>query len=435
MKLNPCWTLQNIAGTPYILPFGQAVAELRHGILVNGTGVFLWKQLQNIPSYEELLSSFASYYRATKEELPRLKADMDEFLDRLMDFGILQTEEQVNTKIITENALNKKPEFHHSTTQIHPTSNFTFEAGSYPAEEFACIGERYLEIGGLTLRLLGPTAAFAPEFAPFACKAESSRMIDLTIEVIPASSPADKHFGSGFRHTAASSAPYLICHPELTIRDRGNFLQIHFPQAPQIQEMILRKDEAYARCICTPPLEGQVVTDLFHAIRFAYLYLAQKKGIYALHSASILYQGKAWLFSGPSGTGKSTHTEIWNRLFGVPILNGDLNLLTIRNGTPYVCGLPWCGTSGISTTEEYPLGGVILLKQSRHNLCQTPDADRQILLLSQRFISPVWTRNQLESNLRFAEAVSLLVPVRRLNCTKEDEAAIYMKELIDSQHL
>ncbi len=138
------------------------------------------------------------------------------------------------------------------------------------------------------------------------------------------------------------------------------------------------------------------------------------------------------LFSGQSAAGKSTHTEIWSRLFETPILNGDLNLLTIRDEKPMVCGLPWCGTSGISTTESYPLGGIILLKQARHNLCLTPGPDRQVLLLSQRFISPVWTREQLESNLQFARTLSSLAPIRHLSCTKEDAAAIYMKEQIDS---
>ena len=36
--------------------------------------------------------------------------------------------------------------------------------------------------------------------------------------------------------------------------------------------------------------------------RFAFLIAAQKQALFVLHSVSIFYQGKAWLFSGSSGT-------------------------------------------------------------------------------------------------------------------------------------
>ena len=37
---------------------------------------------------------------------------------------------------------------------------------------------------------------------------------------------------------------------------------------------------------------------------------------FMLHSSAIEYEGRAYLFSGPSGRGKSTHTRLWQSLFG-----------------------------------------------------------------------------------------------------------------------
>ena len=62
-----------------------------------------------------------------------------------------------------------------------------------------------------------------------------------------------------------------------------------------------------------------------------FLFAAQKHGKFAIHSASILYKEKAWLFSGHSGMGKSTHTQMWHDLLQTPYLNGDLNLLAMEN--------------------------------------------------------------------------------------------------------
>ena len=44
---------------------------------------------------------------------------------------------------------------------------------------------------------------------------------------------------------------------------------------------------------------------------------------FQLHASAVMLDGRAYLFSAPSGTGKSTHTEKWCRLFGAEYLNDD----------------------------------------------------------------------------------------------------------------
>lgn len=107
------------------------------------------------------------------------------------------------------------------------------------------------------------------------------------------------------------------------------------------------------------------------------------------------YQGKAWLFSGSSGTGKSTHANLWANRYHTPVLNGDLNVLDIKNGLPYLYGLPWCGTSETYTTTTYPLGGIVFLKQAPFNRVNSLPPDEQALFLMQRMISPTWTKDLL----------------------------------------
>ena len=94
-------------------------------------------------------------------------------------------------------------------------------------------------------------------------------------------------------------------------------------------------------------------------------------------------------------------------------------------------GIPWCGTSGISNTASYPLGGIVLLKQSTTNLCQTLSDDEKTLLVLQRSISPAWTEEMLDENLHIASAVTNSCYITRLFCNMEREAAEYMKARID----
>ena len=59
------------------------------------------------------------------------------------------------------------------------------------------------------------------------------------------------------------------------------------------------------------------------AYRF-YTQLVDFSGL-MLHSSAVIMDGRAYLFSAPSGTGKSTHTQLWLDVFGdrATILNDD----------------------------------------------------------------------------------------------------------------
>ena len=117
--------------------------------------------------------------------------------------------------------------------------------------------------------------------------------------------------------------------------------------------------------------------------------------------------------------------------YQTPVLNGDLNILGIKDGMPCVYGLPWCGTSEIYTTTTYPLGGIVFLKQAPFNRVDFLSLDEQALCLVQRMISPSWTKDLVLKSLAFAEKLAPLTRILRLNCTKDPEAAAVMKAAID----
>ena len=173
----------------------------------------------------------------------------------------------------------------------------------------------------------------------------------------------------------------------------------------------------------------------YFAIRTIFLYNASFKGMYAIHSASVLYKDKAWLFSGHSGAGKSTHTNMWKELFNTPVINGDLNLIDINttDGIPVVIGIPWCGTSGIYTSRSYPLGGITFKKDITDQVRRI-DGDDAVLSIAQRMISPCWNTRLLENNLAASEKIAAGITVFRLCCTKNPSSAFLMKEEIDNEY-
>ena len=79
--------------------------------------------------------------------------------------------------------------------------------------------------------------------------------------------------------------------------------------------------------------------------RLFYRALLENDGFY-LHASAVCVDGRAYLFSGPSGMGKTTHTRLWQQIFGekAQVINDDKPALRCLEGIWYAYGTPWCGT-------------------------------------------------------------------------------------------
>ena len=88
----------------------------------------------------------------------------------------------------------------------------------------------------------------------------------------------------------------------------------------------------------------------------------------AIHTSTIVCKGKAILFLGESGTGKSTHTRLWQEhIEGATLLNDDSPILRIIDGKPWIYGSPWSGKTPCYRNESYPLAACVRLSQAPYN--------------------------------------------------------------------
>lgn len=88
----------------------------------------------------------------------------------------------------------------------------------------------------------------------------------------------------------------------------------------------------------------------------------------AVHSSVIVKDGRAVMFLGESGTGKSTHTRLWREnIEGATLLNDDSPLIGFADGKPTVYGSPWSGKTPCYKNEQYPLRAIVRLSQAPHN--------------------------------------------------------------------
>ncbi len=378
MKRSADYILTELAGSPYLCPVGQGVVKRRRHLALNRTSLFLWKTLTESEDFSSFAKDEAALFladalKAFEEELPpveELVKDIRSFLDTLYHFGVLEEE----------------------TVPVLPPSS-------------------WFRIGRVILKVEGKPYLLTGEMEPF--RINGPAVPDLIVSF---------------------EDPLLIRDPELQIVRIDEGFLFQFPDSVRIESIRMSADGKQAFVRLCGFEDTLMQDDLFHALRLLVSYTAQKKKELFLHSASLLYKGKAWLFSAPSGTGKSTHTALWKKLFSneVEDINGDLNLLSLNeNSSVSVEGIPWNGTSGIYRNGEFPLGGIVFLHQAAENHVGKLSSKEGCLALLQRIISPFWTKPLLEKNIALVEKIADAVPMFSLSCTKDDEAAILMRKKID----
>ena len=143
-----------------------------------------------------------------------------------------------------------------------------------------------------------------------------------------------------------------------------------------------------------------------------------------LHSSAVALHGKAYLFSGPCGVGKSTHTNLWRTIFGedVVVFNDDKPALRRLDGRWYAYGTPWCGKDGINVNMKVPLAGICFLKQSDRNEIRRIDGKEA---LAKVISQTTYHLRDAEKMQRMLENVSKLIneiPIYEL-CNRPERAA------------
>ena len=88
-------------------------------------------------------------------------------------------------------------------------------------------------------------------------------------------------------------------------------------------------------------------------------------GILMMHGAVVATNNQAYMFTAPSGVGKSTRAKIWLKEFSESfVVNGDKPLIKFTNNEILACGTPWCGNEGWNVNTTVPLRAIFLLERA-----------------------------------------------------------------------
>lgn len=87
-----------------------------------------------------------------------------------------------------------------------------------------------------------------------------------------------------------------------------------------------------------------------------------------IHGAVIAFDNIAHMFTGRSGTGKTTHIQKWlEHAAGVYVVNGDKPFVIINKEGVFACGTPWCGKEDMGNNVIVPLRSIVFMERSSEN--------------------------------------------------------------------
>ena len=143
-----------------------------------------------------------------------------------------------------------------------------------------------------------------------------------------------------------------------------------------------------------------------------------------VHSSALIYDGGAYLFSGDSGVGKSTHTRLWLKAFGdkVHIMNDDKPVVKLYDDKAVAFGTPFDGGSGIALNESYPLKAIIFVERGEENSVRIPD-NREIIQKLYFQTARMVNRETAEKMLINIERILSLTKFYVLSCNMDISAA------------
>ena len=147
-------------------------------------------------------------------------------------------------------------------------------------------------------------------------------------------------------------------------------------------------------------------------------------GVLLMHGSAVCVDGKAYIFTAKSGTGKSTHARLWREAFKerAYMINDDKPLLKVGDDGIMVYGTPWNGKHGLGRNACAPLQSIAYLNRAEDNHAERMSAAEAYPVLVQQVYSskdPDTLRKILEAEKRIIQSV----PFYRLWCNMEQEAA------------
>ncbi len=142
------------------------------------------------------------------------------------------------------------------------------------------------------------------------------------------------------------------------------------------------------------------------------------------HGAAVSIDGEGFIFTAPSGTGKTTHINLLMENYPdrVSIINGDKPIIRFFRDGVYVCSTPWAGKEDMKVNTRSKLRGICIIRRSKSNSIRRVEPPEFFGELIHQVYLPMNSQAR-EKTLDFMNLLGARVNFYLLECNISPEAA------------
>lgn len=148
-------------------------------------------------------------------------------------------------------------------------------------------------------------------------------------------------------------------------------------------------------------------------------------GAFLFHGSAVCVDGRTYIFTAPSGTGKSTHSRLWCKMLkdhDVVMVNDDKPFLKVREGYVTAYGSPWIGKERLGCNMSAPVEAICSISQGTKNVIRVATPDEMYPIFYEQSLRPL-DKEGTENHLHTLDILTRSVRLYKLECDMSLEAA------------
>ncbi len=250
------------------------------------------------------------------------------------------------------------------------------------------------------------------------------------------------HFSIPERFTSLSNAKAVSEQTLWTVfRQNDNWIYRKFPALPvaPAHEIFMESSPDFSRhhiycdCITEQDYENGSYASMtiFGCDQIIMSKLLSVRQGLLLHANGFVANNKGFLLTGPSTAGKTTLSGML-RENGFKIFSDDRAIVRLEHGKWYMEGSWFHGSTPVTSTERFELGGIFFLEHAKENIISPMDfSQKKLGSILQALVRPHITPKEWEAVLVTVETLGRNIPCHKLRFDLSGDIVSRISHLIN----
>ncbi len=188
---------------------------------------------------------------------------------------------------------------------------------------------------------------------------------------------------------------------------------------------LLQTNKEFSDCRCA--LNGNEDMRSFgitNALMIIYAFAGSFQQTLLIHASTILNNDYGYAFIAKSGTGKSTHTQLWiKHISGSELMNDDNPIVRVVGDQAFIYGSPWSGKTPCYRQIKAPLGAITRIDRAPKNSIEKLSPIEAFASLLPSCSNMKWDKDIFHGICNTVTRVIELTNFYTLHCLPDQEAA------------